>query len=324
MEEAHENGARYHKACEVAGIDIRTLQRWKKKGIRDRRKDSKKHVVRKLDEETEEKILEICIDRTYRDMTPHEIVPRLLDQGEYLASVSTFYRILRKHNLNGYRGNTRIRKKRNKPSERIATEPNQVWCWDITWLPRDVKGYFYYAYTILDIFNREMVGWAVHEEENEKLAVQLFRDTVCRRDIRFKYLHSDNGTPMKGVSLRVFLKELDVKLSYSRPKVSNDNPYIESFYRTLKYKPGYPQRFRSLDEARSWMADFVDWYNTYHMHSGLDYVSPKDIRTGKAYEIFKNRNKVMAKAMKENPQRWGCRAPKIWGNSTEVYLNKEK
>jgi transposase InsO family protein len=308
----------------VVGINIRTLQRWKKNGTSDRRKGSKKHVVRKLDEETEEKILKICINSTYRDMTPHEIVPRLLDQGEYIASVSTFYRILRKNKLNGYRGNTRIRKKRNKPPERIATGPDQVWCWDITWLPRDVKGYFYYAYTILDIFNREIVGWAIHEVEDEKLAGQLFRDTVCRRDIRFEYLHSDNGNPMKGVSLRAFLKELDVKLSYSRPRVSNDNPYVESLYRTLKYKPGYPQRFRSLDEARLWMADFVYWYNTYHMHSGLDYVSPKDIRTGKAYETFKNRNKVMARAMQENPQRWGCRAPKIWGNSTKVYLNKEK
>lgn len=248
----------------------------------------------------------------------------MLDKGIYLASVRTFYRILSEKKLSSYRGNTRIRKKREKPPERIATKEDQVWCWDITWLPRDIKGYFFYAYTILDIFNREIVGWAVHNSETDELAKQLFKDTVCRRDIKFEYLHSDNGVPMKGVSLGVFLREMDVRLSFSRPRVSNDNPYIESFYRTLKYKPEYPQRFRNIEEARRWMSEFVNWYNTKHMHSSLDYVTPEQIRTGDAEKVFKKRNDVMARVIKENPQRWGCRTPKIWGKTEKVYLNRKK
>ena len=257
-------------------------------------------------------------------MTPYDIVVSLLDDGIYIASVSSFYRVLREEKLLTHRCNSKRRKSREKPVERKATEINKVWCWDITWLPKTVKGYFFYGYLIIDIYDRTIVGWAVHETESEKLALELFKDTVCRQDVRFEYLHSDNGTPMKGVSLNAFLKNMDVSLSYSRPRVSNDNPFIESFFRTLKYKPEYPQRFRNIEEARDWMANFVNWYNTEHLHSALDYVTPSQVRSGEAENIFNNRNEVMKKAKMKNPERWGSRNLKIWGNPEEVILNKKR
>ena len=324
IEEAHENGARYWKACEIVGISLRTLQRWKSKGMKDRRKGSQKRVVRKLASEKRAEIIEVCNSRKYCDKSPHEIVPLLLDEGRYIASVSTIYRILKEENLVHHRSENRIRRKRSKPPGRKATRPNEVWCWDITWLPKTIKGEFYYAYVIIDIFDRNIVSWAVHEEESEVHSRELFETLSRGRNIVFKYLHSDNGVPMRGSSLLAFLRSMDVKVSFSRPRTSNDNPFIESLFRTLKYNAKYPLRFKDIKHAREWMADFVNWYNTKHLHSAIGYVTPEQMRSGKAMEIFRKRNEVMERTKAENPECWGKRKPYIWQYTGEVILNPEK
>jgi len=323
IEEAHENKARYSKCCEVVGISLRTLQRWKKDGMRDNRKGAKKRVVRKLPPEREQEILTVCTSKEYRDLSPHHIVPRLLDNGVYLGSVRTFYRILKEADKLHHRSNCRVRRKRSKPPERRAYAPNSVWCWDITWLPQVVRGLFFYAYVIIDIFDRSIVGWAVHGEEREAHSYELFRRLSMGRAIRFEYLHADNGLPMKGGSLMAFLRDLQVQVSFSRPRTSNDNPFIESFFRTLKYSNKYPLSFETIKQAREWMADFVNWYNTEHRHSALDYVTPHERRYGKADEICAKRNKIMEQIRAGNPEIWGKRAVKHWGVPEAVVLNPE-
>lgn len=175
-----------------------------------------------------------------------------------------------------------------------------------------------------DIYDRYIVGWAVHEEECETHSHDLFEAISRGRRIRFEYLHADNGHPMKGASLLSFLHALEVKVSFSRPRTSNDNPFIESLFRTLKYSRKYPLRFKSIVQAREWMADFVNWYNTEHMHSAIGYVTPEQVRTGKAQEVFRKRNEVMAEAREENPENWGSRKPVFWKHPEEVILNPEK
>jgi len=167
------------------------------------------------------------------------------------------------------------------------------------------------------------VGWSIHREENDAHSRDLFERLSRGQDIVFKYLHSDNGTPMKGSTLMAFLDTLKVKVSFSRPRTSNDNPYIESFFKTLKYDSGYPIRFRDIEHAREWMADFVNWYNTEHLHSSIGYVTPEQLRNGSAKDIFKKRNKVMQMAKAENPEHWGSRNTICWGAPEEVVLNPE-
>ena len=322
IEEAHESGARYSKACEVVGISERTLQRWQEKACPiDRRKGSKKRVVRKLTEEQKDEIEDVCSCPRYRDMNPHQIVPLLLNEGVYLASVSTIYRVLKERGLLHHRSNSRVAAKRSKPPERQARRSNQVWCWDITWLAQSVKGLFYYAYVIMDIYDKSIVGWSIHESESAEHARALFEHIRHGQNIRFENLHSDNGKPMRGVTLMALLESLKVAVSFSRPRVSNDNPFIESLFRTLKYHPGYPLCFDTLEAARVWMADFVNWYNTAHLHSSIGYVTPLQMRSGEAVQLFGERNQVMEEAKAKFPERWGSRQCKQWQRPEMVVLN---
>lgn len=160
--------------------------------------------------------------------------------------------------------------------------------------------------------------------KTNKHSRELFERITEGRNIRFEYLHSDNGNPMKGVTLMGLMEKLGVKTSFSRPRQSNDNPYIESFFRTLKYKPDYPVRFETLQEAREWIMKFVHWYNTQHRHSSLDYVTPQEMRTGAAKDIFKKRNATIETFKQQNPERWGSCPTKQWGNLKPVILNPEK
>lgn len=236
IDEAHENGARYSTACQVAGISVRTLQRWRKRrGIKDNRKGSVKRVVRKLPTECRQEIIVPCNSERFQGMNPHEIVPLLLIDGIYLASVSTFYRVLKEENLVHHRSNTKPKNGCGKPPEQLATGSDQVYCWDITWLPRTVRGFFYYAYVVIDIFDKTIVDWAVHEEESERYSRDLFERTLQGRKVTLRALHADNGHPMKGISLMALLKALNVEISHNRSRVSNDNPFIESLFKTLSF-----------------------------------------------------------------------------------------
>ena len=249
IDEAHSNGARYQMACEFVGISLRTLQRWKKGALQDQRKGSKKRVVRKITFTIRDAIFEQCTSIRFLDLNPYEIVALLLNEGRYLASIRTFSRVLKEQDLQLHRSNLRVRSGHAKPPEQRATASDQVYTWDITYMARTVKGLFFYAYVIMYIFDKTIVGWAVHEEESGRYSRDLFDRTLNGKKVKLKALHADNGGPMKGITLMALLKELKVEVSHSRPRTSNDNPFIESLFKTMKYRVNYPERFEDLIEA---------------------------------------------------------------------------
>lgn len=281
-----------------------TFRRWKSGNVKDQRKGSKKQIPRKLTTEEESKIIEICCNREYQDSNIYELHASLLDKGIYIASISTFYRVMKKHQLIHHRRNTKPSSRKNNPPEKIATGPNQVWCWDITWIPSNTRGLFYYAYVIIDIWDRSIVKWAIHDREDDALAYELFDKALRDNYNPNVFVHSDNGNPMKGATLLALFYDLGICNSYSRPRISNDNPFIESWFKTLKYDVTYPGKFVDIKTAREWFAKFVDGYNTKHSHSGMHFITPQQMRNGEYNSIAKKRNEVMNKAQALNPHRW--------------------
>jgi putative transposase len=320
VKEAVENRARLFKACEVLKISTATFYRWKNGRSADNRKGAAKRVVRKLTEAERQNIIEVACEDRFKDKTPYEIVAILLDEGIYLASVSTFYRILREVGLIHHRGNSRPGHKHSRPEELKATGPDQVYSWDITWLPTHVRGLFLFAYMIIDVWSRKIVCWEIHTRESVEIAEVMFKRLSREKELENVRLHSDNGSPMKGSMLLVTLHQLGVLPSFSRPRVSNDNPFIESFFKTVKFTPGYPGRFKDIKHARAWMANFVDWYNTEHRHSGIGYITPEQRHNGQVKKIMRFRNKVMDEACATYPERFSVE-PVRWSEYPVVYLN---
>ena len=262
----------------------------------------------------------------FRDLSPKQIVPRLADHGEYLASESTLYRILREEKQLAHREPSRPRTAGNVPTEWVASGPSEVYTWDITYLRRARRGTFYYLYMVEDLYSRKIMGWDVHEIEDMELSSALI-ERICREeriDPETLVLHSDNGGPMKGSTMLATLQRLGIVASFSRPRVSDDNPYSEALFRTLKYRPEYPRRpFASLEEARTWVAWFVKWYNEDHLHSGLNFVSPEARHTGFDAEILEKRTQVYEEARRRHPERWS-RGIRDWSPAGDVILNPEK
>lgn len=322
IEEAHAAGARLQPACEVLGIGLRTFQRWRDHGSEDRRIKASRRIVRKLSADERDHIAEVCCRPEYANVSPYAIYADLLDRGIYLASVSTMYRILRERGLLHHRGEARPPHRRAKPPELKATGPNQVWSWDITYLPTRVNGIFMYAYVLIDVWSRKIVGWEIHSEESEAHAREFFRRVAAAHDVNGVRLHADNGNPMKGVTILVLFFSLGILPSYSRPRVSNDNPFSESLFKTLKYRPGYPRRFKDINHARRWFADFANWYNTEHRHSGIGYITPDDRHHGHTPFIMARRNDVLADARQLHPERWPNGQMK-WQEYPVVYLNPD-
>ncbi len=323
ISEAVESGARKYMACDTLEISTRTLQRWEQDCATDRRKGATKKVARKLSSEEEAELIDTACNKRFKDLNPHEIVPILAEEGRYIASESSFYRYLRKYGLIHHRGNGKPKSSNIKPPELVATGPNQVWSWDITWLKSDVDGIFYYTYMIKDIWKKNIVGWEIHECESVDIASDMFTRLKAQYNLRGVRLHSDNGNPMKGSTMIITLHNLGVVPSFSRPRVSNDNPYIESLFKTMKYTAGYPGRFKSLEHARNWMAGFVNWYNTEHRHSAIGYITPEQRGSGKDLEIFQTRNQAIEEARNRHPERWGNRVRK-WKNRDVVVLNPDR
>jgi putative transposase len=250
-------------------------------------------------------------------------VPTLLDEGIYLASERTLYRLLKERAALAPRQESRAPVSHARPVELSATGPNQVWTWDITWLRTDVKGLFKFAYVIEDLYDRSIVGWAVHDREDPEYAKELFERVIRDLGVVPQFVHADNGGPMKGVALVALLYRIGVGLSYSRPRVSDDNPFIEAFFRTLKYRVGYPRWFTSLEHARAWFSDFVHWYNSEHKHSGIQYVTPIQRRRGEDIAILAKRTDVLTAAQQRNPERWAKSIRDLTHQPT-VILNKAK
>lgn len=321
--EAVTAGARVKPACDVLEISVRTYQRWRSDGNRgDARRKATRRVARKLSEEERAQIVRICCSSEYQNASPYAIHADLLDRGIYVASVSTMYRVLRERGLLHHRGESRPARRYAKPPELKATGPNQVWSWDITYLPTLVNGIFLYAYVLMDVWSRKIVGWEIHTEESETHAQDFFRRVAASRNVRGVHLHSDNGNPMKGATILVLFFSLGILPSYSRPRVSNDNPFSESLFKTLKYRPGYPRRFRDIDHARNWFAAFVHWYNTEHRHCGIGYITPEDRHQGRAPAIMAQRNEVLTAARQTHPERWP-NGQMQWQQYPVVYLNPE-
>lgn len=325
--EAQNSGARRKQACELLGLTARTVQRWMAEDdMFDKRTCAAKKPPNQLTELERQRIIKIVNSAEYGHVPPNQIVPKLLDKGIWIASESSFYRVMKSHKLLTHREKAKPNRQVKKPKTFKATQPNEIYTWDITYLPTTVKGQFLYLYLVMDIFSRKIVGWQVHDMQLSELAADLMTD-ICRREQiqpAQVTLHSDNGSPMKGATLLATLQELGIVPSFSRPSVSNDNPYSESLFRTLKYRPEYPEKaFENISAARAWVSGFVDWYNNEHMHSGIKFVTPNQRHLGLDKAILAKRQRVNETARLNNPSRWSGKS-RDWSMIDEVNLNPEK
>ena len=273
----------------MVGLDARTVQRWQSREDGDRRHGPKSKPANALSDAEKAELLRIVNSEECRNLSPKQIVPILADRGLYLASESTIERVLREEGQKTHRGPKRP-KGTAKPREKRATAPCQVWSWDITYLRRPVVGQFYYLYMAIDIWSRKIVAAEVYETECGVSASAFLKTAVEREENSDALtLHQDNGAPMKG-TLKACMENLGVAMSYSRPHVSDDNPFSESLFGTMKTRPEYPRRaFESIEEARRWVARFVHWYNEEHRHSAIGYVTPGERHRGEAEAVLAKR-----------------------------------
>jgi len=329
---AQQAGARLKLACATAGIDVRTLQRWKARdGLMagDGRPAAQRPVpAHALSPAERAEVLRVANEVRFADVPPARIVPMLADEGVYLASESTFARILREHGQNARRGRAKAPATARPPTTHVATAPRQVWCWDMTYLPAAVIGMWFHLYLILDLYSRKIVGWEVHATDDSVHAAHLVRRTALAEGIATMLtkpvLHGDNGATLKATTVLGMLYWLGVKPSYSRPRVSDDNAYAESLFRTAKYRPEFPAKgFADLDAARTWAAEFVRWYNDEHRHSGIRYVTPGQRHCGADQAILAARHELYLKARERNPARWSG-TTRDWSPIGAVTLNPER
>lgn len=331
--EAIDAGAALYKACAEVGISKRTYNRWKNTDsdyIDKRTVCVRPEPANKMTPEEKKEILDVCNSEEFSSKAPSEIVPILADIGIYLASESTFYKVLKEAHQLAHRG--REHKKQKRPiSTHKATGPNQVWMWDITYLNGPIKGKYYYLYLFSDLYSRKIVGWEVWESEDAKHASELVKRIYREEKIGIRnlkkeplVLHSDNGSPMKGATMLETLYALGITPSKSRPRVINDNPYAESLFKTLKYVPNFqPQGFGSMTEARMWVKRFVEWYNNEHRHSGIQYVTPAQRHNGEDRKILAKRKEVYNQAKERRPERWS-KETRDWSFSEEEWLNPKQ
>jgi putative transposase len=325
-------GARLKAACEVGGIDARTLQRWETNGgLRDgdaRPRASRPAPAHALSAQEREQILRIANEPRFAALPPARIVPALADEGVYIASESSFSRVLRAHGQTRHRGRARAPRRVRPPSTHVATGPRQVWTWDMSYLPTQVLGVWCYLYLILDVYSRKIVGFEVHEADDSEHAVELLRRTALAEGLHSMaqkpVLHGDNGSTLKATTVLAMMYWLGLKASYSRPRVSDDNAFVESLFRTAKYRPEFPPKgFADVQEARLWAGSFVHWYNNGHKHSGIRYVSPAQRHAGEDRDILAARHGVYVRARAAHPRRW-ARHTRNWNPIAVVTLNPER
>lgn len=278
-----------------------------------------------LSEAEEQRVLEILHEPRFRDFTPYYVYATLLDEGVYHCSIRTMYRVLAKHDEVRERRRQVSRNRYQKP-ELLATGPNQVWSWDITKLKGPAKWTYYHLYVILDIYSRYVVGWMIAPRESASLAKRLIEDTCEKQCILPDQLtiHADRGSSMKSKAVAFLLADLGVTKTHSRPQVSNDNPYSESQFKTLKYSPEFPERFGSIEDARAFCQQFFSWYNREHKHSGLGLLAPETVHYGEDQEILQQRATVLEAAFKEHPKRFKGKVPKPLSVPEAAWINPPK
>jgi transposase InsO family protein len=326
LDEAERDGIGRDRACKQLGVTARTVQRWRRSEVGDDLRSGPRTRPRNaLSKVERRRVLEAVNRPEYRDLSPKQIVPDLADKGTYLASESTMYRLLRAEDQLAHRGRAKVPSKRTV-EEHVASAPNQVWAWDITYLKTTVRGRFFYLYLVEDVFSRKITGWNVHEHESAENAAKLVRETCQANEVDPEglVLHSDNGSPMKGSTMLATLQRLGIVPSFSRPGVSDDNPHVEALFRTLKYRPEYPGRpFATIEEARAWVAGFVAWYNGEHRHSAIRFVTPAERHSGRESQVLAHRRRVYEQARRRHPERWAG-STRNWTPIGPVYLNPER
>ena len=325
MERVSELGVRLGVAptCGAFGIARASFYRWldRQRGNEDAERG--RRSARRLTEGERRDVLAVLHDLSYVDLSPGQVVARLLDEGRYLCSERTMYRILSEADEVRERRNQLRHPSYQKP-ELVARRPNEVWSWDITKLRGPMKWTYYYLYVILDLFSRYVVGWMVAQREAAVLARRLIAETIKRQGIQpgELALHADRGSSMRSKPVAFLLCDLGVTKSHSRPYCSNDNPYSEAQFKTMKYRPEFPDRFGSLQDARSFGAVFFPWYNTEHYHSGLGWMTPHDVHFGLSEAKRCRRAVVLAEAYEKTPERFVHGMPTPAELPKEVWINK--
>jgi len=278
--------------------------------------------VRALSLAERQAALETLNSEPYADLAPAQVYNQLLDAGKYLCSIRTMYRILDDHDQVRERRNV-LRHPHYQRPELLATAPNQVWSWDITKLLGPVKWSYYHLYVLLDIFSRYVVGWLIAESEKASLAKRLITESCQKQGVQPDQLtiHADRGTAMTAKTTAQLLADLSIAESHSRPRVSNDNPFSESHFKTLKYRPGFPDRFGSPQHAQAVCRPLFTWYNTEHRHSGLAYLTPEVVHYGRAHEAIERRQRILDQAHAANPERFVRAAPTAQQLPPAVWIN---
>ena len=324
LAEAQQTGARLRAACAVLGISARTIDRWRRRPTEaDGRRGPRRRPGNALTSAEAAQVLTIMTSARYGHLSPKQLVPRLADEGVYLASESTMYRLRHRMQLETRRPPLRRTEVTRGATVHRATGPNQVWSWEITYLPTLIHGRFLRLYLVVDVWSRHIVGTAVHEDERATHAAALIQ-RICDTsgiDATGLVLHSDNGTPMRGHTMIATLQWLGIVPSFSRPHVCNDNPYSEALFRTLKETPAYPRvPFASVESARHWVARFVAWYNGEHRHSAIRFVTPAERHVGADVAILARRHELYERARRRKPERWSQRT-RNWAPIQDVVLN---
>jgi putative transposase len=311
------------RACAAMDIPRASYYRKQMPSGTKRTGDRKSHRALSTDER--EQVLSKLHSDEFIDKAPHEVYATLLDSGVYHCSIRTMYRILRNANEVRERRD-QLRHPQYKKPELLAEHPNQVWSWDITKLLGPVKWTYYCLYVIMDIFSRYVTGWMVADRENAALAQLLIEETCQKQDIAPEQLtiHADRGSPMKAKTTAQLFAELGIAGSHSRPHVSNDNPFSESHFKTLKYRPEFPKRFGSIEDARSFCRTFFSWYNQEHRHTGIGLLTPEAVHYGKADEVITHRNTVLSRAYHDHPERFVRKIPTAPLLPEAVWINPPK
>lgn len=323
--EAHADGARRAAACRAAGISTRTVERWRASpGTEDARSGPHRRPGNALSAAELGQVVAVMTSARFAHVSPKQLVPQLADDGLYLASESTMYRLRRRLRLTSHRPISRTHVTRASRVHR-ATGANQVWSWDITWLPTTLRGRYLYLYVVMDVWSRRIVGWTVEGRETADAAAALVQ-RICREsgvDPHGLVLHADNGKPMRGSTMVSTLQWLGIIPSFSRPHVSDDNPYSEALFRTLKHTPAYPRLpFADAEAASDWMASFVAWYNGEHRHSAIRFVTPDERHFHLEARVLEARASLYEQARAANPERWS-RSTRNWSPIDVVVLNPE-
>lgn len=314
------------RACRALDVPRASLYR-ARRGIESKQQAFEKPTTtpRALSQAEKAEVRQILNSERFQDSAPREVYATLLDEGQYLCSWRTMYRILDEYDEVCERRNQLRHPNYVKP-ELLATKPNELWSWDITKLLGPAKWTYYYLYDIMDVFSRFVVGWMVATRESASLASQLIAETCARQGIQPDQLtvHADRGSSMTSKPVAFLLADLGVTKTHSRPHTSNDNPYSEAQFKTLKYRPDYPERFGCQQDARRWAQDFFAWYNYEHHHTALGLLTPADVHYGRDQAVLQQRQQVLHAAYEKHPERFVKGLPKPQSLPDAVWINPPK